>query len=293
MLSYVDDLSLTVTSDSHRGTIRRLQFLLTIISKKGCDIRVSFSVPKSELIHCGTPSQRTPHSKTPISLDWSLFHPLRVMRWLGYWLSPSFNSSHYFNHQLSLANARFSFLKRISSPGMGVQLFLCHRITQSLLLPILTYGADLLTRNSRLLIGMNSLWHRVHWWVTNVFLSTPTSGSVPSGETCFLPISLYCKYERRLVALRIPCAPPPPPTPLLQGSPTLSPPSLSSEPKTPQGTTQKASHLCTCLLQSALGQVILQQVTDSSLTITSLSLMTLLMVKSSDTYLTTSIARLL
>jgi len=60
MGSYVDDFSITVASPSYRGNIRCLHNLFTTISTRGRDLGVSFSVPKTELIHWRTPSQRTP-----------------------------------------------------------------------------------------------------------------------------------------------------------------------------------------------------------------------------------------
>ena len=60
IVSYVDDSSIMVASPSHRGNIRRLQGLFSTIAARGRDIGVSFSVPKTELIHWRTPSQRSP-----------------------------------------------------------------------------------------------------------------------------------------------------------------------------------------------------------------------------------------
>jgi len=51
MVSYVDDFSITVASPSHRGNIRRLQTLFSTMAAKARDIGVSFSVPKTELMH--------------------------------------------------------------------------------------------------------------------------------------------------------------------------------------------------------------------------------------------------
>jgi len=206
MVSYVDDFSITVASPSYIGNIRRLQSLFSTIAAKGRDIGVSFSVPKTELIHGRTPSQRTPPSHDPIELENHLFRPSQVVRWLGYWFTPSFNTAHHYRHRLSLAQAIFSFVKRLSSPGAGVRPFLCHRIANGLLLPIVTYGADLLTPNYAAIKGMNGFWHRVQRWTTNNLFSTPTS--ILSREACLPPIVSYCRYKRRLAALRVACAPP-------------------------------------------------------------------------------------
>jgi len=135
-----------------------------------------------------------------------LFHPSEVVRWLGFWFTPSLSPTHHFRHRLSLAQAVFSFVKCLSSPGAGVKAFLCHHIATGLLCPILTYGADLLTPTYTALRGMNSFWHRVQRWTTNNFYSTPTS--ILAREACLPPIVSYCRYRRRLAALRVACAPP-------------------------------------------------------------------------------------
>src|ERR1700712_1137471 len=206
MVSYVDDFSLTVASTSYRTNVRRLQSLYASLTSRAEAIKVEFSTPKTELIHWRTPSQRSPPSLAPIALDGQLFHPKGVVRWLGYWFSPSLNTSHHLNHRLSLARAAFSFTRRLSSPGAGVRPFLNHRIAQGLILPILTYGADLFVPNSHSLNSMNTLWHKVQRWVTNTFSSTPTT--ILSREACLPPVAPYCRYRRRLAALRVACAPP-------------------------------------------------------------------------------------
>jgi len=155
MVSYVDDFSITVASPSYRSNIHRLQNLFSTRATRGRNLGVSFSVPKTEIIHWRTPSKRTPPSQPPIELEDHLFRPSQVVRWLGYWFTPTLNTTHHYRHRLSLAQAIFSFVKRLSSPGAGVRPFLCHRIASGLLLPILTYGADLLTPNYTALRGMN------------------------------------------------------------------------------------------------------------------------------------------
>jgi len=212
-----------VASPSHRGNIRRLQGLFSTIAAKGRDIGVSFSVPKTELIHWRTPSQSTPPSIAPIELEGHLFHPFKVVRWLGYWFTAALASTHHLRHWLSLAQAIFSFVRCLSSPGAGVRPFLCHRIANGLLLPIPTYGANLLTPNYTALRVMNSFWPRVQGWTTNNCFSTPTS--ILSCEACLPPINSYCGYRRRLAALRVACTPPnanPASARLPQSCPSLS-----------------------------------------------------------------------
>ena len=83
MLTYLDDFSLTVASNSYRSNIRRLQDLFRTLTKRGDQLEVKFSTPKTELIHWRTPSQRTPPSQAPIALDGLIFRPAGVVKWLG------------------------------------------------------------------------------------------------------------------------------------------------------------------------------------------------------------------
>jgi len=103
MVSYVDDFYITVASPSYRSNIRRLRNLFSTIATRGRYIGVSFSVPKTEIIHWRTPSQRTPPSQAPIELENHLVRPSEVVRWLGYWFTPTFNTTHHYRHRLSLA----------------------------------------------------------------------------------------------------------------------------------------------------------------------------------------------
>ena len=98
MVSYVDDFSLTVASPSHRSNIRRQQGLFLEISRRASVLDISFSVPKTELIHWRTHSEKSLPALSLITLDGQGFHPSGVVRWLGYWLSPALNTSHHFNH---------------------------------------------------------------------------------------------------------------------------------------------------------------------------------------------------
>lgn len=195
MVSYVDDFLLTVASPSHRTNIRRLQNHFLNISRKASRLNVSFSFQKTELIHWHSPSERSPTATSPITLDGPVFHPASVVRWLGYWLSPALNTSHHFNYGLSLAQASFSFVRSLSSPGEGVGPFLAHHVAQGLLLPILAYGAYLLTGtpNTRTLQSMNSFWHCVCRWVTNSLFSTPVS--IQYREACLPALGPYCRHR--------------------------------------------------------------------------------------------------
>ena len=121
MVSYVDYFCVTVASESHRTNIGRLQGIVRVLARKGRPLDVEFSMPKTELIHWRTPSQRlSPPSRSPISLGGLVFHPTQVVRWLGFWLTPPLNSQQHFSRRLALAKASFALVNRLSSQGGSV-----------------------------------------------------------------------------------------------------------------------------------------------------------------------------
>ena len=89
---------------------------------------------------------------------------------------------------------------------MGLAPYMNPRLASGLILPILTYGADLLVPNSAMLNKMTVLWNRVLRWVTNCFLSTPVC--VLPCEACLPPLDLLLPHKRRMAAFRMACSSP-------------------------------------------------------------------------------------
>jgi len=107
-ISYVDELTLTVGSDSVWSNIRILQHFFCVIQTQGADLEVTFSGPKTELIHWRTLKDRPDVSFAPIVINDMLFSPSQAVRWLGYWLTPTIQSSIHFRRRLALAQASFT-----------------------------------------------------------------------------------------------------------------------------------------------------------------------------------------
>jgi len=224
MISYVDDFALTAASPSYTGNIRRLWELFERLEAKALRIRVSFSVAKTELIHWRTPSQRnSTKCPSPIEIKREMFRPGNLLRWLGYWFTHGPDSSAHFSHPLALAQGAFTLIRRLSPPGVGLALYLCHRIATSLVVPILLYGADLFTPSAGAMARFNTFWHKVERWTTNGFSATPTA--ILAVESCLPLVALLISQRQRLAALRVVCSPPeinPATAPLHASFPSLS-----------------------------------------------------------------------
>jgi len=161
-ISYVDDLTITVSSDSVRSNIRALQYYFGIIQRRGADLGVAFSVPKTELIHWRTPKDCSDVSFAPIVINDMLFPPSQAVRWLGYWLTPAIQTSIHFRRRLALAQASFTTIRQVSAAGKGLSFWCNRKLVFGAILPILTYGCDLFIPDAGTLKKLDPFWHGVH-----------------------------------------------------------------------------------------------------------------------------------
>jgi len=205
-LSYMDDFGLTVSCATYRRNIQIVQKQYARLKTIGSRLGVSFSVPKTELIHWGTNRDRDPISNAPLHLDGSVFTPMAVVTWLGYWFTLSISTTPHFVKRLAKAQAAFVAVKRLPPSGIGLPPFLCHRLASSLLFPILSYGADTFVPTVHMIRKLSVFWHKVQRWGTNCFISTPTD--ILAIEACLPPVEFLLAYKRRLADLRILCPPP-------------------------------------------------------------------------------------
>jgi len=160
-ISYVDNFTITVGSDSVPSNIHALQYYFGIIPRHGADLGVAFSVPKNEPIHWRTPKDRSDVSFPPIVLNDMLFQPSQVVRWLGYWLTPTLHSSVHFLRRLALAKASFTTIRQLSAAGKGLSSWCNRKLAFAAILPILTYGCDLFVPDAATLRKLDAFWHVV------------------------------------------------------------------------------------------------------------------------------------
>ena len=203
----MDNLALTTVSTSYRHNVQLLQARFRKLSYKASKLSLSFSIPKTELIHWHTPKDRAPPTRTPIHLEDGIFIPWEEIRWLGYWFTPNATSTPHFRCRLTLVNAAFVVIKRLAPPGAGLTTFWAHSLARSLLLPVVSYGADLFVPNSAITQKLEVFWHRVQCCVTNCFSTTPVG--ILAIESALPSIKLLFAHKRRLAAVTLACTPSP------------------------------------------------------------------------------------
>ena len=141
--SFVDDFALTSMLLSHRRNIQILQTRFQVLSSRAKKLGLSFSIPKTELIHWRTPKDHNPRCLTPVHLDSDVFHPKEEVRWLGYWFTPNLVSTAHFNRRLALSQGAFTVVKKLSLSGSGLTTLQTRHLVYSLLLPVILYRMDL------------------------------------------------------------------------------------------------------------------------------------------------------
>jgi len=139
IISYVDDFALTVASPSYRTNVRLLQKSFSSLKRKASLINISFSVPKTELIHWRTARSNEALCSLPVQLEDQLFYPQSRPRWLGFIFTPFFNPRSHFSRRYTVTNTALATIRRLSPSRMGLPPHRRLSLACSLLAPILLY----------------------------------------------------------------------------------------------------------------------------------------------------------
>jgi len=159
-----------------------------LLKRKASLINISFSVPKTELIHWRTARSNERPCSLPVQLEEQLFYPQSRLKWLGFIFTPSFDPRSHFSRRYTIANAALATIRRLSPPGMAHPPYLCLTLAHSLLAPILLYGSAVWSLPPAIMNPMSVFWRRVWGWITNCFSTTNTTGlhGEPVSPRCLL-----------------------------------------------------------------------------------------------------------
>jgi len=174
-------------------------------NSQGADLEVTFSVPKTELIHWRTPKDCADVALAPIVINKMLFAPSQAVRWLGYRLTLTTQSSLHFRRRLAHAQATFTTICKPSAAGKGLCSWCNRKLLFGAILPVLSYSCDLFVLVASMLKKLDSFWHSVLQCTTNC-LYTTTRGALYR-ELSLPPISSICKHRPWSAALHLVCAP--------------------------------------------------------------------------------------
>jgi len=182
-----------------------LQKSFSSLKRKAFPINISFSVPKTVLIHWRTARSNEPPCSLPVQLEDQVFYLQARLKSLGFVFTPSFDPRSHFSRGYFLANATLATIRCLSPPGMGLPPHLCLSLARSLLALILLYGSTVWSPPSAIMNPMSVFWRRVCRWITNCFSTTNTT--CLHKEASLPPLPTLIGHQCRLAGLRLICSP--------------------------------------------------------------------------------------
>jgi len=159
IISEVDDFAVTVALPSYRSNVRLLQKTFSSLKRKASPINISFSIPRTELIHWRTTRSNEPQSSLPVQLEDHLFYPQSRQKWLGFIFTTSFDPRSHFLRRYTLANTALATIRPLPPPAMGLPPYLCLSLARSLLAPILLYGSGVWNTPPSIMSPMSVFCH--------------------------------------------------------------------------------------------------------------------------------------
>ena len=199
--SYVDDIQVTVSSNSWIRNTILLEGAYTRIRDIANSLKLSFSTHKTDLMHWRTPRDRSVICEHPIKVDEKCIQPTpKSVKWLGFHFESNLSTWTHFTKRLSLGQVAFDRIKRLSTPGGKLSAYSARRMVKAIILPTLLYGAEFLDPQPGTQKKMEVFLNRVRRWITNCFYST--NMNVLSAEVCLMPLELYLEQIRDMATVR-------------------------------------------------------------------------------------------
>jgi len=171
------------------------------MSNKARSLNLTFSAPKTDLIHWRTPRDKTPRCILPVTVGDSIIHPSKSVKWLGYWLQDNHSTHQHFTKRLHLAKAAWVKVRRLSDAGKGLNPRATRHLSQVLIRPTLLYGSEIFSPPGHTLRAMSTFWRKIAIWVTNCFHST--SSAAVHSESFLTPLPPLINFIQSKYAIRI------------------------------------------------------------------------------------------
>jgi len=190
IISYVDDIEITVSSHSWRTNTRLLEEAYGRIKAAASATGLSFSTHKTHLMDWKTAKEREDKCEHRIVIYQQCVEPApKAVKWLGFHFEPNHSTWTHFAKRLALVQAAFERIKRLSSPGGRLTPYSARRMAQGIIVPALFYRAEFVEPNITMRNKIETFMNQVGRSITNCFYLTNTI--VLLAEACLMPTDLY------------------------------------------------------------------------------------------------------
>ena len=199
VLSYIDDISLTVASTSLKKNIRILQREVAKIYELGAKNAIEFDLAKTELMHFTTGREaKTASLKLP---NGKVVHPKEVVRWLGIWFDPGLSFKQHVAIRTSQARSAFQRMTRLANSERGLSPFAFRQLYLACVTSVADYGSPIWWRGqAQFKKPLQALQNLALRKILGVFKTAPTAPM--EVEAALQPPSVRLNANIRKYAIR-------------------------------------------------------------------------------------------
>jgi ribonuclease HI len=171
-LSYIDDISVTVTSSSFKKNAKMLEREAGRLVRAGENSAISFDIAKTELLHFS--SSKVATEATLQMPDKSTVTPKQVVKWLGIYFDQCLTFKHHVNTRTSQAKSAYYRMNRLANTGRGLSPYALRQIYQACVTSVSDYGSVIWWRGQRnLLQPLQALQNQGVRKILGVFKTAP------------------------------------------------------------------------------------------------------------------------
>jgi hypothetical protein len=171
-LSYIDDISVTVTSSSFKKNAKMLEREAGRLVRAGENSAISFDIAKTELLHFS--SSKVATEATLQMPDKSTVTPKQVVKWLGIYFDQCLTFKHHVNTRTSQAKSAYYRMNRLANTERGLSPYALRQIYQACVTSVSDYGSVIWWRGQRnLLQPLQALQNQGVRKILGVFKTAP------------------------------------------------------------------------------------------------------------------------
>jgi ribonuclease HI len=139
VLSYLDDISLTVSSYSLKKNTKILEREAAKLYSLGAKSAIEFDLDKTELIHFTTSKEaKTASLQLP---NGATIQPKELVRWLGIWFDPGLTFKHHVAKRVSQARSTLQRMNRLANSERGLSPLALRQLYLACVTSVADYGS--------------------------------------------------------------------------------------------------------------------------------------------------------
>lgn len=198
-ISYMDDISISVSSTSLRKNIRLLEREVDSLFTQGTPCAIQFDAAKTELIHFTT-GLEAPLATLTLP-DQTVVTPKKVVKWLGIYFDSALSFKEHVAIRASQARSAFYRMCRLANSERGLSPYAMRQLYIACVTSIVDYGCQVYWKGQASVVKhMQALQNLALRKILGTFCSSPI---IPSEvEAALLPPEIRLNTSIRQYAFR-------------------------------------------------------------------------------------------